>query len=299
MTPTFASIALTLALLTGDGLRSSEPVASAPSVSVGIVPTVDVAAPLDWGVPGEDIRRGGQVSRIEFDDINLNSAISPWYRLAFLDGGTRLQVFEHSSIGIYGSDSVIARSERTAWTVANEAVGPSGGAGVLSELPSGARVRTSNTNGPSAGLIFTLAYIDLLTSGDLVGDLRVAGTGGISANGYVFAVSGVEVKVATALLADPDVVFSPRPSRLIEHTTVIESEKSRDDAVGDTVGEWLNVEGYEQAGREAAGNPDTTAFVVVHDYRQALAWLCGRSASASACAIAHRTAAVPIAISRP
>jgi hypothetical protein len=210
-----------------------------------------------------------------------------------------LQVFEHSAAGTPAPDSVIVRSQKAAWRVANIAVASNGGATVVPELPSWARVHTGITTGPSAGLIFTLAYIDLLTTGALVGNLRVAGTGGISANGYVFTVAGVEVKIATALLARPDVIFSPRPSKLVKHTTVVEAAGDRTPEAGDTVGEWLNVDGFEQAGRRAAARPGAVAFVVVHDFRQALAWLCGRTGTATACDLAHRLADIAIAVARP
>ena len=198
--------------------------------------------------------------------------------------------------GVYGPDSVIAKSEQTAWTVAKRALSPDPGAAAVPELPSWALVHTGNTNGPSAGLIFTLSYIDTLTAGALVGDLRVAGTGGISATGYVFIVDGVEVKVATALLAKPDVVFSPRPSKLIEHTTVVKSDDSPSPNVGQSVAEWLNLDGYEQAGREAANHEGEVAFVVVHEFRQALAWLCGRTGLATTCDLVQRLADVTFRI---
>ena len=210
-----------------------------------------------------------------------------------------MQVYEHSASGTLGSDSVIVKSQNTAWTIAREAVGPYGDAAASDALPYAARVRTSNTNGPSAGLIFTLAYIDLLTHGALVGDLRVAGTGGISVDGYVFSVAGIEAKVATALLARPDVIFTPRPSKLVEHTTVIGAVDNRYPAAGDTIADWLDLGSYEQAGRDAAGHAGTVAFVVVHDFRQALAWLCGRTSSVTACVIAHRSGGIPIAVAKP
>jgi hypothetical protein len=144
--------------------------------------------------------------------------------------------------------------------------------------------------------MFTLAYLDLLTPDALVGDLRVAGTGGIGKDGVVLPVSNVEVKVAAALLAEPDVIFTPRPSKFIENTTVIESEDTRIPADGYSVGEWLNVRGYEQAGRDAANHPGTTAFVVVHDFRQALAFLCGRTGNETTCAAASRSITIPIGI---
>ena len=142
--------------------------------------------------------------------------------------------------------------------------------------------------------MFTLAYIDLLTPGRLVGDLRVAGTGAIGNDGVVTPVSNVEVKVAAALLARPDVIFTPSAATSVEHTTIIESQHTRLLADGYTVGEWLNVNGYEQAGREAARHPGTVAFVVVHDLRQALAFLCGRTSNATTCAAAQRSANLPI-----
>ena len=97
------------------------------------------------------------------------------------------------------------------------------------------------------------------------------------------------------MLTRPDVVFTPRPSKLIEHSTIVESELTPTPTDGDTVGEWLNVIGYEQAGRHAASEDGTVAFVVVHDFRQALAWLCGRTGSATTCAVAHSSASTSIA----
>ena len=72
---------------------------------------------------------------------------------------------------------------------------------------------------------------------------------------------------------DPDVTFTPTASNSVEHTTIIESHHTRLPADGYTVAEWFNTQGYEQAGRVAARRPGTVAFVVVHDFRQALAFL--------------------------
>jgi hypothetical protein len=143
-------------------------------------------------------------------------------------------------------------------------------------------------------LMFTLAYIDVLTPGALVGTLRVAGSGGIGPDGVVFPVSNLEVKVAAAMLAGPDVIFTTRPPKQVEHVTIVAAQPSRHPTGEYTIGEWLNLIGFEQAGRLAASHPETAVVVVVHDVRQALAWLCGRTGSAIACAIAGRSALVPI-----
>jgi hypothetical protein len=293
MTRTFAASTIIIALLTGDALARNASAAVSDPANGRIVAAVDEPAPKSWGA-GEPARRGGQAARIEFDDANLDKSLSAWYRLAYIDGGTRLQVFEHSDPRIAGAAPDIERSENTAWRVANEAVGPYGASTESVQVPTGAHVRTGNTTGPSAGLIFTLAFIDQLTPGALVGNLRVAGTGGIGPDGVVFPVSGIEVKVAAAILARPDVIFTPRPSELIDNTTIVESRHTRYPDVGYTVAEWLNVFGYEQAGRDAAGHPGTVDFVVVHDIRQVLAYLCGRTNDVTTCAIAHRSAGIPI-----
>jgi hypothetical protein len=236
---------------------------------------------------------GGEAARIELGD-GRNAGLSAWYRLAYVEGGTGLRVFEHYAATTRTADSDIVQSENDAWRLANEAVGPVNGPTASNHLPRSAWFRTGDNTGPSAGMMFTLAYIDLLTPGLLIGNLRVAGTGGIGNDGVVFPVSNVEVKVAAALLARPDVVFTPRPSKLVEHTTIIESEHTRIPDDGYTVGEWLNVRGYEQAGRDAARRPGTIAFVVVHDFRQALAFLCGRTNNATTCSVAQRSATIPI-----
>jgi hypothetical protein len=285
------SFATVVTLIAADGLAGEVPTASADTSGVGVVPTVDVPAPQL-----SETRRGAQATRIELDGANPDE-LSAWYRLAYIERGTRLRVFEHYAATVRGPGDDMVISERTAWILANKAVEPDHRSTVSDRLPAWAWFRTGNDTGPSAGLMFALTYIDQLTPGALVGDLRVAGTGSIGKDGVVLPVSNVEIKVAAALLAEPDVIFSPRPSKFVENTTVIESEHTRIPADGYTIGEWLNVRGYEQAGRDAANRPGVTAFVVVHDFRQALAFLCGRTSNETTCAAANRSITIPIEIS--
>ena len=275
-----ASIAAICTLMVGDGLQQ---IAVADSSGTAIVPTVDLPAPEFFG---ENAGRGGQAARIEFDDVELDRAMSTWYRLAYLQGGTRLQVFEHYAVSTLGADSDMLRSENVAWNVAIQVVRAVNGSTTSTSLPSGAHVRTGNNIGPSAGLMFALAFIDLLTPGALAGDLRVAGTGGIAIDGFAFHVTGIDVKVATAMLTRPDVIFTTEQPTLIDNVTIIQSDSIRVPTVGRTVAEVLNTSGYEQAGRVAAGHPGSVAVVVVHELRQALAWLCGRTGIADTCAVA-------------
>jgi hypothetical protein len=289
----FAVVATLFTLLAGDGLAGIVPAEAASTAGMHKRPAIDVPSPGFWD--SEDgVGRGGQAARIELDDAELYEGTSTWYRLAYLEGGTRLQVFEHSAVATVGPESDMMRIEAVAWRLANELVEPQNRSTASDHLPLWAHVRTADTDGPSAGLMMALAYIDLLTPGALVGDLRVAGTGGIRPDGLAFPVKGIDVKVATAMLARPDVIFVTKEPKLADHVSIVQAQKERIPADGYTVGEWLNVAGFEQAGRDAAGHPGTAPVVVVHDLRQALAWLCGRTDEASVCAAADRSAGFPI-----
>jgi Lon-like protease len=63
-------------------------------------------------------------------------------------------------------------------------------------LPVKVTIQTQNNiGGPSAGLMFTLSIIDKLTSDDLTGGRRIAGTGEIALDGSVLPVGGVGEKL--------------------------------------------------------------------------------------------------------
>ena len=65
--------------------------------------------------------------------------------------------------------------------------------------------------GGSAGLVLALAYIDMLTAGDLTGHRLVAATGSIGPGGSVDPVLGYDAKVTAATRAGATVFMMPRP----------------------------------------------------------------------------------------
>lgn len=67
----------------------------------------------------------------------------------------------------------------------------------------------ANIGGPSAGLVFSLAVIDKLTTGDLSGDKFVAGTGTIDADGKVGSIGGITHKILAAHEAGASVFLVP------------------------------------------------------------------------------------------
>jgi Lon-like protease len=67
----------------------------------------------------------------------------------------------------------------------------------------------ANVGGPSAGLMFSLAVVDKLTTGNLTGSKFVAGTGTITADGTVGRIGGIAHKMTAARTAGATVFLVP------------------------------------------------------------------------------------------
>jgi Lon-like protease len=76
-------------------------------------------------------------------------------------------------------------------------------------LPFGVDIDSGRVGGPSAGLAFTLAILDVLTEGELTGGHQVAVTGTISEDGTVGPVGGVVQKAAAAASAGAEMMLVP------------------------------------------------------------------------------------------
>jgi hypothetical protein len=259
-------------------------------------PVIDVAAPLFWDHEA-GLRAGGEADRFELDNPARMAGRSAWYHLSYVVGSDRLRVYDHNPPTKKGADSAIAHSANVAWHVANVLLGHNRGLAHAGELPAWARPRSGGTDGPSAGLLFTLADLDLLTPGPLAGPLRVAATGAIGSDGVVTPVRMVDAKLAAARLANVNVMFAPDFPDTIPVTMI--ASHLGNPTPERTIGDWVNTTGYEQAGRLAAHNPSHRALVTVDDIRQALAWLCGRTNQPITCTIAHITSSAPLALARP
>jgi hypothetical protein len=77
------------------------------------------------------------------------------------------------------------------------------------ELRDAPVVDTGAVQGTSAGLLFALIDVDLMTSGDLTGGRRIAATGVILGDGTVEPVEAYEVKLKAAHRARADAVLTP------------------------------------------------------------------------------------------
>ena len=259
-------------------------------------PVADEPAPYFWDSQSGR-RAGAEAGRFELGDPGHEPTLSSWYHLAYLAGGDRLRVHDQSMPTETGPDSTIAKSQNVAWHVATTLLDGSSAPARPGEIPAWARPRTARLDGPSAGLLYALADLDLLTPGRLASSLRVAATGALGSDGVVTSVRMVDVKLAAARLARSDVFFAPTvPAGEVGVT--IASHQGRP-AAHAAIGDWLNTVGYEEAGRAASARNGETAVVQVDDVRQALAWLCGRTQQPATCAVAQAAAAVPFAAARP
>ena len=70
-------------------------------------------------------------------------------------------------------------------------------------------IDSTNIGGPSAGMMYTLAIINVLTREDLTHGLRIAGTGTISTNGDVGPIGGVRQKVVGATKSGAQYILVP------------------------------------------------------------------------------------------
>lgn len=77
------------------------------------------------------------------------------------------------------------------------------------DLPIDLEVDSRNIGGPSAGMMYALAVLDLLTEADLAKGYRIAGTGTISYDETVGAIGGVRQKVFAARSVGADYVLVP------------------------------------------------------------------------------------------
>ncbi|HEX2267790.1 MAG TPA: S16 family serine protease, partial [Actinomycetota bacterium] len=96
--------------------------------------------------------------------------------------------------------------------------GPAIGISAVHNFPFDVSISSGDIGGPSAGLMWTLGLIDLLTPGELAHGRTIAGTGQILPDGTVGSVGGIEQKVAAAERAGAYVFFVPAEEAAEAHS---------------------------------------------------------------------------------
>lgn len=126
--------------------------------------------------------------------------------------------------------------------------------GTWAELPIDIQIDAGSIGGPSAGLMFSLAIVDLLGPDDLTGGHVIAGTGTIDREGNVGAIGGIQQKILGALQA-------PDRSASVFLVPADNFEEARQAPVGDdillvpvaTLDDALSALADLRAGRQPAG----------------------------------------------
>lgn len=83
------------------------------------------------------------------------------------------------------------------------------GVEAIPNFPFDVRIESGQIGGPSAGFMWALAIVDLLTPGDLTGGRTIAGTGAIDLAGNVGPIGGVTEKAIAAERAGAEVFLVP------------------------------------------------------------------------------------------
>lgn len=88
------------------------------------------------------------------------------------------------------------------------------------DMPFSIDIEVERVGGPSAGTMFALGIVDLLTPDSIAGDHTVAGTGTINLNGRVGPIGGIKQKMFGALRDGADYFLAPGENcrEVVEHT---------------------------------------------------------------------------------
>ncbi len=164
--------------------------------------------------------------------------------------------------------------------VAPEAQGSNVAAVGLVETITGADVElleltTAPGGGPSGGIAYTIAYLDVVSDGAFTGDLRVAATGRLGTQGYVDPVNAIDEKTAAAHLAGVDVLFAastPGDDQVDLYGARSVGERHRARHTGATLADERRLDEYRAWG---ARRPDAMDIVHVRHVADVAAYLCG------------------------
>ena len=153
---------------------------------------------------------------------------------AWESGNFAMQVTFANPAAATGNDGIAYRCLEQRWYAANQ----------LSDQTDSIQLDSGDITGPSAGLAFTLTAIDLLTEGNLIGDLKVAVTGSVAVGfsaATVGPIGGVTQKATAVRQADYDVFLVPKGSNY--EAAVAEADDNMQVVGVDTVGEAIAVLG--------------------------------------------------------
>jgi PDZ domain-containing protein len=117
--------------------------------------------------------------------------------------------FERKLTAAGGSTRTVSRTVSIAPARIQGVSYPLIGVSLVDNFPFAISISDEGIGGPSAGLMWTLGLIDLLTPGDLAHGRTIAGTGTIDLDGKVGEIGGIEEKAVAAERQGASIFFAP------------------------------------------------------------------------------------------
>ncbi|WP_168122290.1 S16 family serine protease [Paenibacillus sp. HB172176] len=166
-----------------------------------------IAAPVNGMIAmqdGEDVQSEGKwlLTAVKLTDTNVWGALKAAFD-SKVDVYRRKDVFQGLSQQQYAErvSEVMKESQSEAVEAAYRYVGISysivQGKVTPEQTEQTISISAGEIGGPSAGLVFALAAVDLLTEGDMTAGERIAATGTITTEGRVGAIGGIKQKVVS------------------------------------------------------------------------------------------------------
>jgi PDZ domain-containing protein len=197
------------ALSQSDSIAAAMNELGLPTEQAIVVTLVAGGSPAD-GV----VEAGDQIVTVNGQEVATPAAVGAEVRKGEIGDTVTLEVLRAAEPGAEPTATTLE-----VVTVANPALeDPSAGpqpymgivVGVAYEAAFDIEFADSNVGGPSAGMMFSLGIIDMLTEGQLNGGKHVAGTGTIDPEGNVGPIGGIQQKMVGALEAGAGLMLAPQ-----------------------------------------------------------------------------------------
>jgi len=171
---------------------------------------------------GYDVGASVEVADIAGEDAPAAGVLEPGDRILTADGRSVADAAALRAIIQEGKGAPVAivyerDGERATARITPEEVSAEGETSWLIgvtlttdfDFPFDVKIQLDNVGGPSAGMMFALGIVDVLTPGPLNGGEEVAGTGTITADGTVGPIGGIRQKLYGARDAGADWFLAP------------------------------------------------------------------------------------------
>jgi Lon-like protease len=183
-------------------MASSQELATAAALTelhIGYTTQVEVLSTVAGYPASKSLKAGDIVEKVDGQPVTGSSSLSSM--ITAHPAGTTLQL------------EVLRAGKTLTIPVASKS---SGGAAVIGvqvqqqyKFPFNVRITVGDIGGPSAGMMFALGIIDMLTPLNLTGGKFIAGTGEITASGQVQPIGGIQQKMVGARDAGATVFLAP------------------------------------------------------------------------------------------